>query len=546
MNRSHRCCQKSAIWSAACALATMLLVSAGHAVDCNGDGHGENAPLGRKYCHAGSGQFVAISKASPQARTIDLRRIQHAHDRKIDPDVPIYTDITLPGVTPELLDRSGREYALITLYNIDPPLEDLPSKEPGIDRGIDFRDPSNLLKSAYSNYVSPVQTKDAERQSVSGHPIGHFYVKVEMPGYPPVLTGMTTTARADTELVELTLGRQLGIGGVLLTPQPGRLNSAAEAAQELGLRQRELVVVDGLNFRMRDGQNIGPTYTIQDGNVVFARFQVPRENARDALDAFLQFVANGTHNTFGSLLSRPIKGDGAGCSAFAMFWLKGAGIIPFFDETEIPDEWRPSPSGSKTSAPLWTNFYNRLRIPWQHIGCDERVGLSRSSRQAAQYTVYDNLFHDIDTSLVRSASQGLAEKVRNSYGQIAGTLFQWGALTPLRDLIISSRRKDPGDEGDYHWAEDGNQGLRIGFWDNGRFSEWIKFQWSGKANHNQSLSGGVKLRRVKEGRFLGVEINALNITRASTALFERMAGHPRQPASSEATIDCRSLFAGPR
>lgn len=532
--------------SAASALAMMFFVSAGYAGDCHFYGHGENAPLGRKYCHAGGGQFEAISKVAPRGRTIDLRRIQHAHDRKIDQDVPIFTDITLPGVTPDLLDRSGREYALITLYNIDPPLEDLPSSEPGIDRGIDFRDPSNLLKSVYSNYVSPVQTNDAERQPVPGHPIGHFYVKVEIPGYPPILTGMTTTARADVELVELTLGRQLGIGGVLLTPQPGRLNSAAEAAQELGLRQRELVVVDGLNFRMRDGQNIGPTYTIQDGNVVFARFRVPPENAQDALGAFLQFVANGTHNTFGSLLSRPTKGDGAGCSAFAMFWLKGAGIIPFFDETEIPNEWRPPHFGSKKSDPLWTNFYNRIHMPWQHIGCDERVGLRRSSTQAAQYTVYDNLFHDIDPNFVRSASQGLAEKVRNSYGQIAGTLFQWGALTPLRDLIISSRRKDPGDEGDYRWAADGGEGLRIGFWDNARFSKWIKFQWSGKTNPDQSLSGGMKLRRVKEGRFLGVEINALNIERASTALFERMAGYPKQPARNGPAVDCRSLFSNPR
>lgn len=525
-----------------------LRASSSLAVDCGRAQDKAFRIRGVQYCHVGGGRFLEERGAGPRQmkqapRVIDLRKIEHAHNRAIDRDVPLYTNITLPGVTPDLVDRSGREYALITLYNVDPPLDDIPSTEPGIDRGLDFRDPSNLVRSAYSNYVSPVLTNDKERKSVPGHPIGHFYVKVEIPGYPAILTGMTTTARADSELVDFTLARQLGIGGVLLTPQPGRLNSAAEATEELGLRQRELVVIDGLYYRVVNGRNVGPTYVVKDGNVVFARFRVPRQNAKDALNAFLGFVDNGTHNTFGSLLSRPNRGDGAGCSAFAMFWLKSAGIIPFVDEAAIPRDWTPKEAPDNENVPLWMNFYNRIGIPWQHIGCDNRVGLTAVPPQPAAYTVYDNLFHNVPSELVRIASEGLAEKIRKQHGQIVGTLFRYGALTPLRDLVISSKRKDPDDRGHYAWTAKDNQGLVVGFWDNNRFSKWVKKQWGKTRPADAPMISGMPVRTDKEGRFRGVEVNALTAQRAKIELFERTPNRVSMPDRDNLKKDCRSLFS---
>jgi hypothetical protein len=158
--------------------------------------------------HLGDGRFAVADSV------IDLHAIAHAYDPGKDPDVPLATNVTLDDSVPQRTDDAGRSFATITLYQIDPPLTGLPSREPGIDRGTDFRDPANLLKAAYSNYVSPVLTEDRVPVRVASHPIGHFTVKVEIPGYPTLLTGMTTIARADTELVDLTIGRQLGIGGV--------------------------------------------------------------------------------------------------------------------------------------------------------------------------------------------------------------------------------------------------------------------------------------------------------------------------------------------
>jgi len=468
--------------------------------------------------YQGDGVFLVTPPAgvdgdegSSQAVRIDLTNIRYSYDPRIDPDVPVPTNVTLDDVVAPMVDPSGREYALITLYQIDPPLADLPSVEAGVDRGIDMRSPADMVKSAYSNYVSPVFTNDEERLPVPNHPIGHFFVKVEIGGYPTVLTGMTTIQRADDELVDLTLERQLGIGGVLLTPQPGRLNTAAEAFAELQLRQRPLRVMDGLYYNNEGGRNVGPEYLIDDGNVVFARFKVPVENAKDAMAVFVQFVAQGQHHVFGSLINRPYKGTGAGCTPFAMSWLKASGVVPFVSESGQEalsvDDMTPAPVGV---TDFWQNLLRDVPIPWSHVGCDERVGASGAV--AADYTVYDLLFFNERASHLIEAVPGLAEKIKRDQGAVVATLFSFGALTPLRDLVISAKRKDPDDLGVYTWAEAG-AGFQARFWDNGRFSGWIKQFWE-----TGETPPGIAL--VREGRFLGIEVDAMQVPRQSEPFFD--------------------------
>jgi hypothetical protein len=446
----------------------------------------------------GAGRFMTGDEV------IDLHAIRHAHDPAIDPDVPMATNVTLND-TVAVHEGPARNYAVITLYQIDPPLTGEPSREPGVDRGTDFRDPANLVKAAYTNYVSPVLTDDPVPVRVASHPIGHFLVKVEVPGYPTIMTGMTTIARADRELVDLTLARELGVGGVLLIPEPGRLNSAAEVIRELSLRQRRLHVVDGLYFHRVRGRNAGPEYTFDDGRAVFLRVKLPVRNAKDALAYFVEYIHRGEHNRFGSLENGPFKGTGAGCAAFAMSWLQAAGVIPFITQ---PPPQTSGPVGEEPDAgEFWRATRARLHIPWRLIGCDERVGASRIV--PAQLTVYDLLFHNESADFVRAASHGLAEQVRASYGSVAATLFQIGALTPLRDLVIDGRRKDPRDRGDYTWS---GPGIDIDYWDNSRFSAWIHRLWT-KGPHDPHLS------LAREGRFFGVEIDAMAAPRQAEPLF---------------------------
>lgn len=497
---------------------------------------------GAHVIYRGDGVFGVVSTAAEidgegEIATIDLKHVTHAHDPSIDRDVPFYTDVTLNDRVPRLVDDAGQEYALITLYHIDPPLTGLPSREPGIDRGIDFRTPADLVKSAYSNYVSPVYTHDRERRQIPSHPIGHFYVKVQIPDYPTVLTGMTTVQRADTELMDLTLGRELGIGGVLLTPEPGRLNSATEALEELTFRQRELRVVDGLYYRQVGGKNVGPEYGLKSGNVVFARFKVPLRNAKDAMAFFVEFLARGEHNIFGSLINRPSKGTGAGCTPFAMSWLEASGVIPFIAESPSMPSLDQAGPESFGASDFWKYLHRAIRIPWSQIGCDGRLGVIRVV--PAGYTVYDLLFHNERPEFIEQASAGLAEKIKHDFGLISGTLFQFGALTPLRDLVVNSKRKDPEDRGDYNWANEG-EGLAMPFWDNSRFSRWIKQLWS-------SGPGASNISLVREGRFYGIEVDAMAMARQHEPFFaeaKRIAQErQRLEASGIRPSSCEELFS---
>lgn len=473
--------------------------------------------------HLGDGRFVV------DGTPVDLHAIAHAHDPAVDPDVPLATNVTLNDIVPDHRDAGGRSRAIITLYQIDPPLTGLPSREPGVDRGTDFRDPVNLVKAAYSNYVSPVLTEDAAPVRIASHPIGHFVVKVEVPGYPTVLTGMTTIARADRELVDLTIGRQLGIGGVLLTPEPGRLNSSAEVARELALRQRRLRVVDGLHYHVVNGANTGPEYVFDDGRVVFARVALPVRNATDALAYFVEFIHRNQHNRFGSLLNSPFRGTGAGCAAFAMSWLQAAGIIPFITASDTDSA--SATAAERTPGDIWRAVQGRLHIPWRLTGCDERVGAARTF--AASLTIYDLLFHGETAAFIRTASEGLAAHIRASYGVVPATLFQFGALTPLRDLVINGRRKDPQDRADYTWA---GPGIDFPYWDNSRFAGWIRRVWA-----NGTRDPRIKLAR--EGRFIGLEVDATAAPRQREPFFaaaDRLAA--ARMAAVPSTASCQDVF----
>ena len=485
---------------------------------------GDITSTGAAISDLGSGRFL-IGKD-----VIDLHAIAHAHDPTVDPDVPAATNVTLNDMLPRT-GSVGQNYAVITLYQIDPPLTGQPSREPGVDRGTDFRDPANLVKAAYTNYVSPVWTDDTVPQHVASHPIGHFVVKVEVPGYPIIMTGMTTIARADTELVDLTLGRELGIGGVLLTPEPGRLNSAAEVLRELTLRQRRLRVVDGLFFHRVNGRNAGPEYVFSDGRVVFLRVRLPVKNATDALAYFVEFIHRGEHNRFGSLTNGPFKGTGAGCAAFAMSWLQAAGVVPFITRPPPLEQTTPGTAEELGPTDFWRAIHAQLHIPWRLIGCDERVGAPRVF--PAQLTIYDLLFHNVTPAFARTASEGLAEHIRASYGSVAATLFQIGALSPLRDLVIDGRRKDPDDHGDYSWA---GPGIDIDYWDNSRFSAWIHRLWAiGARDPHVSLA--------REGRFIGVEIDATAATRQRQPLFAA-ADHLSEVRTVGAApaLSCQDVF----
>ena len=193
-----------------------------------------------------------------------------------------------------------------------------------------------------------------------------------------------------------------------------------------------------------------------------------------------------------------------------MAWLKASGIIPFVVEPGLSrrvDDMTGDPTGM---SDLWQFLLRTAHIPWADIGCDRRLGIDQA--MPAKYTAYDHLFHNESKSDLRSAIPGLAEKIRKDRGSVVSTLFAFGALTPLRNLIVASKRHDPNDVGNYQWAIDG-QGFNAQFWDNARFSHWIKQLWES----GQALEG-IKLAR--EGRFVGISVDAMNVSRQAEPFFK--------------------------
>jgi hypothetical protein len=261
---------------------------------------------------------------------------------------------------------------------------------------------------------------------------------------------------------------------------------------------------------------------------VFARVKLPVANATDALAYFVEYIHRGEHNRFGSLLNSPFKGTGAGCAAFAMSWLQAAGVVPLI---ATPEPRASAAMEDSAQTDLWRATRARLHLPWRLTGCDNRVGATRVA--SAQLTIYDLLFHGETAGFVRTASEGLAAHIRESYGAVAATLFQIGALTPLRDLVINARRKDPFDRADYTWS---GPGIDVAYWNNARFAAWIRRLWAnGPRDPRVSL--------VREGRFLGIAIDAMASPRQRVPFFaeaERL--NAVRAAGGEAAATCQEAF----
>ncbi len=143
--------------------------------------------------------------------------------------------------------------------------------------------------------------------------------------------------------------------------------------------------------------------------------------------------------------------------------------------------------------------------------------------------VYDLLFHGESRARIVAASSGLAKRIRAEFGVIPATLFQLGVLTPLRDLIIDARRKDPLDRADYTWT---GQGLDVRYWDNSRFSHWIRTVWTFGPRDP-------RVSRAVEGRFHGLEIDATTVPRQHEPFFRPSDARSLAPPA----MSCEAVFA---
>lgn len=401
---------------------------------------------------------------------INLKRVYHSGTS----DEFRYVDITT-GEVYEAKDESNA--GRITIYMVNPPL--LP-----LGYTVNWDTPAKLVQSTFNLGLSPVYT--AGGKSVPNHAIGHVFVKLEVPGLPVILTGMTTGQ--DAELGKDLLVQQDGLA-ILYESQVGRLNTAAELMEELVDRNltNEVFTIDG-----RDGGKAGKIAT--DANYSFLTYEVNEANARGLYAFMLEYIDRGIHNHYGSLVSRPAHASGAGCIAFGISFLKAAGIIPVIGEQDLVKTINREIEKTDT-VPYWATWVRELYTPAAVTGRIEvdqlkEAGLGfgiidlgkvfgKEFNEDGKITIFDMLFSEASEKDLAEGSKALTKA---AFGGVAGFLgfkdFQGFTLpswirNPVKRLITSDD-----DRARTTWVEraamERGEALPLIFWDNALLDEWVK------------------------------------------------------------------------
>lgn len=400
-------------------------------------------------------------------RKIDLKKVYHSDAG----DDYKYVDITT-GETYENADGVGR----ITIYMVNPPL--LP-----LGYGVNWDTPAALVQSTFNQGLTPVYTGGGK--SVPNHAIGHVFIKLETPGLPVILTGMTTGQ--NSELPSDLIVQQDGLA-ILFESQVGRLNTAAELMEELNDRKLEnkTYIVDS-----REGKSLKVE---TDANYSFLTYEISELNARGLYAFMLEYIDRGIHNHYGSLISRPAHASGAGCIAFGISFLKAAGIIPVVLEQDLVQVVNQNVARNDGKAPYWARWIRELYTPAAVTG---RIEMSQNKEAGAlgmldlatmfgdkydddsTVTLFDMLFSNVSDKDMADGSKAITKAAFGGVAAFLGfddfqgfTLPSW-IRNPVRRLITSDD-----DRAKVTWvdraAAEAGEALPLIFWDNALLDTWVK------------------------------------------------------------------------
>lgn len=185
----------------------------------------------------------------------------------------------------------------LIVYSVNPPTP------------IDWSSPGKTFKSivrnSFINEGYEVEDKDYEgnsvlrRETVKTHFIGHMFVQLSCKGYPTILTGMTSPGTE--EITGLMFeGKSFQ---QILSPTKGHFNSSHELAEEIEIRKSKV------------------------GNLNLMGINIKEDSCQELLKYLTEFHACGVSSRYGGLNANPHKGEGAGCSGFAISFLQRLGIV---------------------------------------------------------------------------------------------------------------------------------------------------------------------------------------------------------------------------
>jgi len=195
----------------------------------------------------------------------------------------------------------------LIIYSVNPPTP------------IDWSTPGKAFKSIFRNsFIKEgyeVEDRDNEgnaitrKQNIKTHFIGHMFMKISCKGFPEILTGMTSPGKEEISGLMID-GKSFQ---QILSPTKGHFNSSNELNEEIEIRKAKV------------------------GNLNYMGINLTDSSCQELLGYFTEFHACGVSSKYGGLNSNPHKGEGAGCSAFAISFLQRLGIVKPIDELSSQD-----------------------------------------------------------------------------------------------------------------------------------------------------------------------------------------------------------------
>ncbi|MBY0415738.1 MAG: hypothetical protein K2Q18_16310 [Bdellovibrionales bacterium] len=191
----------------------------------------------------------------------------------------------------------------LIIYSVNPPTP------------INWSTPGKAFKSIFRNsfinegYLVTEEDIDGQvrtyKKSIKTHFIGHMFMELKCAGYPTILTGMSSPGHEEIKglMIEGKSFTQI------ISSTKGHFNSAEELQNEIDIRKEKV------------------------GNLSYIGVNLNRYSCEELLKYLTEFRACGVDQRYGGLDANPHKGEGAGCSAFAMSFLQRLNIIPMIEDT---------------------------------------------------------------------------------------------------------------------------------------------------------------------------------------------------------------------
>ncbi len=195
----------------------------------------------------------------------------------------------------------------LIIYSVNPPTP------------IDWSSPKSAFKSIFRNSFIK-EGYDAEefdydrglvkkRKQVKTHFIGHMFMQLSCAGYPSILTGMSSPGYEEIKGLMID-GKSFS---QIISTTKGHFNTSQELQEEIDIRKRKAGNLHYMGINLRPG------------------------SCEELLKYLTEFKACGVNTRYGGLDANPHKGEGAGCSAFAVSFLQRLNLVPMIDKIKKGD-----------------------------------------------------------------------------------------------------------------------------------------------------------------------------------------------------------------